>query len=196
MKKVNPYLLGICIAYVILGIKQVYANGILLFKIYYMISIVSFNVSFTELLKVLYKYLKQYDSETKYIIYIWNLYLKSTDNKLKSDISQNDFFLRFEKEKEKYNSRRKNIVMLFRISEISILFSYVNSVCLIILIPLMNISNDLSTNKISGAITLFCFALMFFINFLNDLIDEKSNEFDLKKKEIINGLMEKYNENK
>lgn len=188
MKRVSPYLLGICLAYVILGVKQIFSSEILMYKIYYMVSVVSLSVSLTELLKIIYKYLNQCHLNIEELIHLCAMYSKIQDDKLINDIKQNSAFLRFEKEKRSFESSRKKKEVICKITEVLIVLSYVNSVCAIVLIPCINISNNLLTNKISGAATLFCFALMFFTSFLNEYIDKISADFQLKKKEIINGL--------
>lgn len=57
-----------------------------------------------------------------------------------------------------------------------------------ILIPWLNISNNLLTNKINSAATLFCFALMFFTNLLNEYIAKTRTDFEIEKQEIIKNL--------
>ena len=54
--------------------------------------------------------------------------------------------------------------------------------------------NNLLINKINGVATLFCFALMFFTNLLNEYIDKTRTDFEIEKQKIIkkfNGIYTK-----
>lgn len=103
MKKVNPYLLGICVAYFILGIKQIFSNGVLSYKIYFIVSVVSLSISLAELLKILSKSISQDYLEIRELI---NLYDMCYDH-LKSDIKQNNLLLDLENRKKLFESSEK-----------------------------------------------------------------------------------------
>ncbi|OUN34108.1 MULTISPECIES: hypothetical protein [Bacillota] len=184
MKKVNPYLLGICVAYFILGIKQIFSNGVLSYKIYFIVSVVSLSISLAELLKILSKSISQDYLEIRELI---NLYDMCYDH-LKSDIKQNNLLLDLENRKKLFESSEKKRSLICKTSELVIVISYVNSICAIILIPWLDISNNLLINKINGAATLFCFALMFFTNLLNEYTNNTRTDFEIEKQEIIEKL--------
>lgn len=190
MKKVNPYLLGICVAYFILGIKQIFSSGILSYKIYFIVSVVSLSISLAELLKILYKSINQDYLEIEKLISLYDMCY----DRLKNDIKQNNLLLDLENRKKSFESSKKKRCLICKISELVIVISYMNSICAIILIPWLNISNNLLTNKINSAATLFCFALMFFTNLLNEYIDKTRTDFEIEKLEIIkkfNGIYTK-----
>lgn len=189
MKKVNPYLLGICIAYVILGINQILSSEIISYKIYFVVSLVSLCVSVTELVKITQRYLKQHQLATEELIHMCEEYYKMLDaDDINNIVEQNDVFLKLENQKKLFNSNEKKSRLIYKISEVLMVLSYANSVCFMILVPWMNISNELLTNKISGVATLFCFALMFFTNLLNEFFDKTSANLEIEKKELINNL--------
>lgn len=184
MKKVNPYLLGICVAYFILGIKQIFSSGILSYKIYFIVSVVSLSISLAELLKILYKSINQDYLEIEELISLYDMCY----DRLKNDIKQNMLLLDLENRKKSFESSKKKRCLICKISELVIVISYMNSICAMILIPWLNISNNLLTNKINSAATLFCFALMFFTNLLNEYIDKTRTDFEIEKQEIIKNL--------
>lgn len=193
MKKVNPYLLGICVAYFILGIKQIFSSGILSYKIYFMVSVVSLSISLAELLKILYKSINQDYLEIEELISLYDMCY----DRLKNDIKQNMLLLDLDNRKKSFESSKKKRCLICKISELVIVISYMNSICAMILIPWLNISNNLLINKINGVATLFCFALMFFTNLLNEYIDKTRTDFEIEKLEIIkkfNGIYTKKQE--
>lgn len=190
MKKVNPYLLGICVAYFILGIKQIFSSGILSYKIYFMVSVVSLSISLAELLKILYKSINQDYLEIEELISLYDMCY----DRLKNDIKQNMLLLDLDNRKKSFESSKKKRCLICKISELVIVISYMNSICAMILIPWLNISNNLLINKINGVATLFCFALMFFTNLLNEYIDKTRTDFEIEKQKIIkkfNGIYTK-----
>lgn len=193
MKKVNPYLLGICVAYFILGIKQIFSSGILSYKIYFMVSVVSLSISLAELLKILYKSINQDYLEIEELISLYDMCY----DRLKNDIKQNMLLLDLDNRKKSFESSKKKRCLICKISELVIVISYMNSICAMILIPWLNISNNLLINKINGVATLFCFALMFFTNLLNEYIDKTRTDFEIEKQKIIkkfNGIYTKKQE--
>lgn len=188
MKRVNPYLLGICVAYFILGIKQIFSSGVLSYKIYFLVSVVSLSISLAELLKILCKSISQDYLEIKELI---NLYDMCYDH-LKSDIKQNNLLLDLENRKKSFESSEKKRSLICKTSELVIVISYVNSICAIILIPWLDISNNLLINKINGVATLFCFSLIFFTNLLNEYINNTRTDYEIEKQEILKNLNAKY----
>lgn len=188
MKRVNPYLLGICVAYFILGIKQIFSSGVLSYKIYFLVSVVSLSISLAELLKILCKSIRQDYLEIKELI---NLYDMCYDH-LKSDIKQNNLLLDLENRKKSFESSEKKRSLICKTSELVIVISYVNSICAIILIPWLDISNNLLINKINGVATLFCFSLIFFTNLLNEYINNTRTDYEIEKQEILKNLNAKY----
>lgn len=106
MKKVNPYLLGICVAYFILGIKQIFSSGILSYKIYFMVSVVSLSISLAELLKILYKSINQDYLEIEELISLYDMCY----DRLKNDIKQNMLLLDLDNRKKSFESSKKRDV--------------------------------------------------------------------------------------
>ena len=152
MKKVNPYLLGICVAYFILGIKQIFSSGILSYKIYFMVSVVSLSISLAELLKILYKSINQDYLEIEELISLYDMCY----DRLKNDIKQNMLLLDLDNRKKSFESSKKKRCLICKISELVIVISYMNSICAMILIPWLNISNNLLINKWCSNSFLFC----------------------------------------
>ena len=58
LKKLNPFLMGVCIAYVSLGIAQLSSQQLFSNKIYLTVAIVSLQVTLLEILKIISKRLE------------------------------------------------------------------------------------------------------------------------------------------
>ena len=71
-RRINPFLLGVCVAYVSLGICQLANAHMFTSKLYMTVAIVSLNLSMVELLKALTKRLEDLANRKKAILRNYN----------------------------------------------------------------------------------------------------------------------------
>lgn len=187
MKNINPYPLGICAAYFMIGIHQCLSDVMFSHKIYLTVSIVSLCISINELFKILYKYSKvcllRCENSEHFSEQCWKKFRQIDQN---DSPEQKEMYLQFQKSKKSLEFVKRIERIVSRISEISISLGYACSIYFLVTIQWKDIPNDFSTNKINGVLTLFCFGFMFLTLIANEAIDKSNIDYDLKQRELNN----------
>lgn len=189
MKKMNPFSAGFGVAYLILAIMQFVSEGLFPFKIFYTISIVSFNVSVIELIRTLCNR-----------ILLGTDHIKHLNEKMQNnqDYMIDPFYSLTEEQRKLANEdlqqsiervdeiRKRNEKLEKKVKKINEWISFIGYsfvvVCLIIT-PSLNILDTLITNKMVNVITLLTFSIMFFSIFLNERFEQIDNEFEYIKRQ-------------
>lgn len=189
MKKMNPFSAGFGVAYLILAIMQLVSEGLFPFKIFYTISIVSFNVSVIELIRTLCNR-----------ILLGTDHIKHLNEKMQNnqDYMIDPFYSLTEEQRKLANEdlqqsiervdeiRKRNEKLEKKVKKINEWISFIGYsfvvVCLIIT-PSLNILDTLITNKMVNVITLLTFSIMFFSIFLNERFEQIDNEFEYIKRQ-------------
>lgn len=189
MKKINPYLLGICAAYFMIGIHQCFSDAMFSHKIYFTVSIVSLSISINELLKILHKYSKacllRYENSVDFFEQNFKKFHQIDQN---NSYEQNEMYLQFQKIKKSLKSIKKIERIVSRISKVLISLGYACSIYFLVTIPLKDIPNDFYTNKMNGVFTLFCFGIMFLTLVVNEAIDKSNIDYDINQRELNNRM--------
>lgn len=189
MKKINPYLLGICAAYFMIGIHQCFSDAMFSHKIYLTVSTVSLSISINELFKILHKYSKVCLLRCENSVDFFEQHFKKSHQIDQNNSSeQNEVYLQFQKNKKSLESIKRIERIVSRISEVSISLGYACSIYFLVTIPLKDIPNDFSTNKMNGVLTLFCFGIMFLTLIVNEAIDKSNIDYDIKQRELNNRI--------
>ena len=181
LKKLNPFLMGVCIAYIFLGIVQLSTQQMLSNKIYLTVAIVSLLVTVLEILKIISKRLELSLSRWKdtYAMFYENKSKYATVIATESPVEVIEDYLTNElvSLKQKHDAKSKKYNFAIKISNIAIYVGYAMVVFFMITIPFKDIPNDTHTNIVIGATTLFTFALMFISLIINEVCDNIDQKY-------------------
>ncbi len=167
-RRINPFLLGVCVAYVSLGICQLANAHMFTSKLYMTVAIVSLNLSMVELLKALTKRLEDLTNRR-------NIILKKCNNG-KQSINR--------RSQRKSRSLDRQNAIIIKAGHIAVYFGYAISVYFMIRTPFKAIPDTERTNIVIGATTLFTFALMFISMIINEAIDYYDKEYEDSAKKL------------
>lgn len=181
LKKLNPFLMGVCIAYISLGIAQLSSQQLFSNKIYLTVAIVSLQVTLLEILKIISKRLEMSLSRWKdiYAMFYKSKSKFATVIATESPVEVIEDYLTKELValKKKHDAKSQKYSVAIKISNIAIYIGYAMAVFFMITIPFKNIPNDVHTNIVIGATTLFTFALMFITLIINEACDYMDQKY-------------------
>ena len=161
-RKINPFLLGVCIAYVSLGICQLVNAHMFTSKLYMTVAIVSLNLSMVELLKALTKRLEDLANRNKAILRNYN---------------SEKFGMKRRSKRRSHSFDRLN-ARIIKAGHITVYLGYAMSVFFMIRTPFKAIPDTERTNIVIGATSLFTFALLFISMIINEAADYDDQEYE------------------
>ena len=163
-RKINPFLLGVCIAYASLGICQLTNAHMLSSKLYMTVAIVSSELSIVELLKAITKRLECMSKRRQTLC--------------------NEHIVDFEElpstgdsKKSRYSTEKLNAFFI-KAGHITVSLGYAAAVFFMIRTPFKAIPDTEQTSIEIGAITLFTFAFMFLSMIINEAADYEDQELE------------------
>lgn len=181
LKKLNPFLMGVCIAYIFLGIVQLSTQQMLSNKIYLTVAIVSLLVTFLEILKIISKRLEMSMSRWKDIYAMFykdkSKYAAVISTESPTEVVESYLTAELVLLKSKYDAKSKKYTAVIKIFNAFVYIGYSVAVFFMITIPFRDIPNDTYTNIVIGATTLFTFALMFISLIINEVCDNIDQKY-------------------
>lgn len=162
-RKINPFLLGVCIAYISLGICQLSNAHMLSSKVYMTVAIVSSNLSIIELLKSLTRRIEDWRKRRR------TLLEENVIQEERSPQGQSKVYL---------DSFDKKSALYVKAGNIAVTLGYVASVYFMITTPFKAVPDTERTNIVIGATSLFTFALLFISMIINEAADYEDQEYE------------------
>ena len=162
-RKINPFLMGVCIAYISLGICQLTNAHMFSSRLYMTVAIVSSNLSIVELLKSLTKRIEGWRKRRQTLL---------EENVLQKEYSTSGHST------ANPDSFDKKSAYIVKVGNIAVTLGYVVSVYFMITTPFKAIPDTERTNIVIGATSLFTFALLFISMIINEAADYDDREYE------------------
>lgn len=162
-RKINPFLLGVCIAYISLGICQLTKAHMFSSRLYMTVAIVSSNLSIVELSKSLTKRIEGWRKRRQTLL---------EENVLQKEYSTPGHST------ANPDSFDKKSTYIVKVGNIAVTVGYVVSVYFMITTPFKAIPDTERTNIVIGATSLFTFALLFISMIINEAADYDDREYE------------------
>ena len=162
-RKINPFLLGVCIAYISLGICQLTNAHMFSSRLYMTVAIVSSNLSIVELSKSLTKRIEGWRKRRQTLLEE-NVLQKECSTPGHSTANPDSF--------------DKKSTYIVKVGNIAVTVGYVVSVYFMITTPFKAIPDTERTNIVIGATSLFTFALLFISMIINESADYDDREYE------------------
>jgi|GEM_PF-3150527 len=192
--KINVFLLGIAVAYLIIFVWQLLSPTLLSVDLYHTVAWVSFLLSFTEVAKsASHRYISHLVSKKQKLSHFFGIIRMYKKNPSVNALCTR-ILLETEPQMDKILKQLKHEKTADFISRIIIFIGYVTSMVALIILPFAGMSEGIEAQMMISVLTLITFVLLFtsiivddyFKNVLKDLIDE----LDIYVERVIDRLEE------